>query len=169
MFVLKFFNLSIIKLGNIRPFLQISRFFIFTKMQSYILIFSGHFVLLKLIAIWPFSREFDWQEIWPIITPNLPFLSDKQSKQESSLTSIDLNLKNGVYWSLSTVQTRYLLMFWRLFCAVTSKEEHLLHAVLFTAWCVAWEQHCLSDIEQQLMKGAGLSEGSKWVWVRDIY
>ncbi len=36
-------------------------------------------------------REFDWQAIWPIITP---FLSDKQPRQESRLTS-GLELENG--------------------------------------------------------------------------
>ncbi len=38
-------------------------------------------------------------------------LSDKQSRQESRLTSRDLNLKIGVYWHLSAVERRYLLMF----------------------------------------------------------
>ncbi len=34
--------------------------------------------------------------------------SDKQTRQESRLMSVDLN--NGVYWCLFTVETRYLLM-----------------------------------------------------------
>ncbi len=41
--------------------------------------------------------EFDWQTIWPIRMQNLPFLSNKQTRQER-LTSVDSNLKNGVYW-----------------------------------------------------------------------
>ncbi len=38
-------------------------------------------------------------------------LSEKQFRQESRLTLVDLNLKNGVYWYLSAVETKYLLMF----------------------------------------------------------
>ncbi len=40
---------------------------------------------------------------WPIISPNLPFWSNKQTRQESRLTLVDLNLKNGVCWCLITV------------------------------------------------------------------
>ncbi len=31
-------------------------------------------------------------------------LSDKQTRQESRLMSVDLNLKNGVYWQLSQLK-----------------------------------------------------------------
>ncbi len=38
-------------------------------------------------------------------------LPDKQIRQESRLTSVDLNLKNCVYWRLSAVEIKYVMMF----------------------------------------------------------
>ncbi len=67
-----------------------------------------------IILLW----KFDWQAVWPIITHTLPFLSNKQTRQESRLTLVDLNLKNGVYWSLSAVETSYLLMFIHVYFAL---------------------------------------------------
>ncbi len=54
-------------------------------------------------------KELDWQAIWPIITLNPP--SGKQIRQENRLISVDINLKNIVYWRLTADETKYILMF----------------------------------------------------------
>ncbi len=56
-------------------------------------------------------RELDWQAIWPIVTQNL---SDTQIRQESRLTSVDLNLKlvsfcfwNKHEWTTEDILSKY--------------------------------------------------------------
>ncbi len=39
------------------------------------------------------------------------FLSGKQIRQENRLISVDINLKNIVYWRLTADETKYVLMF----------------------------------------------------------
>ncbi len=66
------------------------------------------------------SQKLNWQAVWPIITP---FLSDKQTRQESRFTSVDLNLKNGC---IDVYPRLKLDIFWCSFCAITSKVEEMI-------------------------------------------
>jgi len=67
----------------------------FTKRPTiylYILKVARSFIVfgLELVTL---RREFDWQASWPVITLNLPFLSNKQTRQESTLMLVYLSLK----------------------------------------------------------------------------
>ncbi len=141
MFVLKKIYVSIIKLGNIRPF--------------WILLFLPR----CRAVIYRFLGGILYWCIWVWLAGDLT-----NNNAKSAIRKVSSRLTWT--WKMVCIDIFPRLKhdtFWCLFCAVTSKEEHLLSDALFTAWCVACERHCLLD----MMKGAGLSEASKRVWVRD--
>ncbi len=90
--------------GHVRSILASTKFGCFYLVRDAV-VPKYHRVQLTL------CREFDWQVIWPIITPSQPFLSDKQTRQKSRLTSVDFK------WCVLTSFTQYfrkiayLLMF----------------------------------------------------------
>ncbi len=64
--------------------------------------------------------------IWAIIMPNLPFLSNKQTRQESRLTSVDLNLKNCLLTSFRSRNKIPSDVLSCLFCVITSKRWSMI-------------------------------------------
>ncbi len=72
--------------------------------------------------------------IRPIIMPNLPFLSNRQIRQESRLTLVDLNLKNCVLTSFCSWKKIPSDVHSCLFHAITSKEEERIDS------CAAWTE-----------------------------
>ncbi len=54
-----------------------------------------------------------------VVGKNWPFAG---SLTDRRLMSVDLNLKNGVYWRLSADETRYFLMF----MFISGKEEEMI-------------------------------------------
>ncbi len=69
-------------------------------------------VRFKVACNWPFAGAWLTGDLTNH-NEESAILSDKQFWQERNvrLTSVDLNLKNGVYWRLSAVEIKYLLMF----------------------------------------------------------
>ncbi len=61
-------------------------------------------------------------------------LPDKQIRQESRLTSVDLNFKNCVYCRLSTVEIKYVLIFIHVYFMLLSKYEKMIGS------CAAWTE-----------------------------
>ncbi len=107
-------------------------------------------------------RGFDWQAIWPIITLNLPFLSDKKNRQEIILT-LDLNLKNGVQLRATKLylipqklnkkchtKSNLLCLFCRHIVSFLFATQCIFHCV--RTWCVVWKQDGLLNITT-VMKG----------------
>ncbi len=70
-------------------------------------------------------------------------LPDKQIRQESRLTSVDLNFKNCVYCRLSTVEIKYVLIFIHVYFMLLSKYERWLVHVLL-------ELRCYSDLSRHI-------------------
>ncbi len=70
-----------------------------------------------------------------LTNPNAAILSNKQIRQESRLTLVNLNLKNGVYWRLSAVKIKHLLMFIHVYLIhAVSKYEKMMGS------CATWTE-----------------------------
>ncbi len=76
-------------------------------------------------------RKFVWKASWPIVMKNLPFLSDKQSSQESISMLWTWKM---VYWRVCAVETMPSDVHSCLFRAITSKEEEMIGS------CAAWTE-----------------------------
>lgn len=93
-------------------------------------------------------KEFDWQAIWPNIKSNLPFLSDKQTTQESRLPSVDFLF--SYIFKINTKHGNQCLA-----CACVGNELHWLVWVTESRrWTAAAHTHKYTAVPQHVYKCA---------------